>query len=144
MQRLVFVLSIACLVWIGSHASAQESAKVQVTIRIPAATPSFKDQRLVVMLYHNFPTQDDRGDKAVDRHIDAKFSHTKGADTLLTITLGEKAKLKREVQYSVNVSVFTRDSKQTHRGELEGRTGPFSVLTNGAPSKLTLQVRPVP
>ena len=143
MKRILLTIFASSLFLVGSDAGAQESAKVLVTIKISAKTPSFKDQRLVVMQYHNFPTQDDRGDKAVDRHIDAKFSHEQGKDTILTLTLGEKAMLNRRVQYSVNASVYDGGTR-THRGELDGTEAPFNVLTNGCPSKLTLEVRPVP
>ena len=67
---------------------------MQVNIKISKMTPLFTNQRLVVMLYHNHPTQPDRGKTGVDKHIDAKFSHTKGKETVLTVTLGEKTKLK--------------------------------------------------
>ena|ERR1022692_3750010 len=143
MNRLVLAISLCSLLMLGSAVSAQESAKVQVTIKISAKTPSFKDQRLVVMLYHDFPLQDDRGPKTVDKHIDTKFSHEKGKETVVTITLGEKAKLKRDVQYTVNVYVYD-GGKRTHFGELDGEQGPFNVLTNGRPSKLTLVVRAAP
>lgn len=140
MKRLSFALAIGSLLLSGSHVLAQTTAKVTVTITISKKVPSFTDQRLVVMLYHNFPNQDDRGDKAVDKHIDAKFSHEKGKDTIVTITLGDKAKLNREVQYRVNVSVFDKPGKCTHVGMIEGQPGPFNVVTNGAPSKLTVPV----
>jgi hypothetical protein len=144
MMRRFLAISMSTLVLCGSYANAQESAKVQITATIPATVASFTDQRLVISLAHNFPQQDDRGDRTVDRHIDAKFSHEKGKATLVTIHLGEKVKLNPGVQYFVTLSVFTRDSKSTHIAKMNGEEGPFPVLTNGSPSKVTLIVSPVP
>ena len=143
MKSFMLAISALSLFLFGSNAFAQETAKVQVSLTISDKTPSFKDHRLVISLYHDFPLQDDRGNRTVDRHIEAKFSHTKGTPTKLTVTLGEKVKLNPNVQYSVTLSVFTPDSKLTHIGAIDGEAGPFPVL-NGGPSRLTIIVRPAP
>jgi hypothetical protein len=142
MKHLSLALVAGSLLLTGSHAFAQSTAKATVTIIVPKNTPSFSDQRLVVMLTHNFPTQDDRGNRTVDKHIDTKFSHVKGKDTIVTLTLGDKVKLNGEVQYSVNVSVFDKASKCIYVGNIDDQSGPFPVVTNGAPLKLRIVVVP--
>ena len=144
MKRLAYAAPLGLLLLCASTAAAQETARVQVNIKISAKTPSFTAQRLVISLSHNFPLQDDRGDRTVDRHIDAKFSHQKGQATVLTVTLGEKVKLDRSVQYMVTVAFFDAASKITHIGEVDREPGPFVAITNGAPRKLTILVRPAP
>jgi len=126
-----------------SGAFAQETAKVQVTIKVPAKVASFKDQRLVVFLSHDNPLLgDDKRDTAVQRYVDKAFSHTKGRETVLTVTLGEKAKLNAKVQYAVTVSVFDAKSKRTHLGERDGQSLCL-VLTNGSPNRVSMDIRPV-
>ena len=142
MKHLSFALVVGSVLLSGSNALAQETAKVTITITISEKTPSFSDQRLVVMLYHDNPLEGDRGDTAVDRHIDAKFSHVVGKKTVATLTLGEKAKRKFDVEYSVSVTVFDKASKRTHLGEIDGNPGPFPVLTGGTPNKLAVVVNP--
>ena len=142
MKRLAF--AIPMLLCLASAASAQESAKVQLTLKISPKTASFKDQRLVVMLYHNHPLQDDRGLSAVDRFVDAKFSHQTGKETKLTVTVGEKAKFKSGVHYTLSVTVFDKANKVTHVGEIDGEGGPFTVLTTGSSNKLAIVLRPGP
>jgi hypothetical protein len=141
MNRWSLVLAGCVLGLTSPQAFAQETATVQVTLKIAKTTPSFKDLRLVVMLYHDHPLQDDRGLTTVDRYVDAKFAHQQGKDTVLTITVGAKAKLRKDVPYSVNVTVFDKASKLTHFSERDQGRGPFDVL-NGAPSKITVLVRP--
>jgi hypothetical protein len=143
MTRVALAILTICLILPGV-ARAQDTAKLQVTVKISAATPSFNDHRLVIMLYHNFPTQPDRPKKAVDKHVDQKFSHQKGTDTVLTFTLGEKAPLNSGVQYTASITVFDKASKTTHHGEIDERRGPFPVLTNGASNKLTVTLKPAP
>ena len=144
MKHLFFTVPI-CLLWMNCpSAIAQETAKVQISVKISGKVPSFKDQRLVIMLAHDYPQQDDRGDMAVDNYVDAKFSHTMGKETDLVITLGEKKSLNRNVLYFITLAVFTPQSKLTHEGVWNGVDGPVYVLTNGSPSKVTLLVRPVP
>jgi hypothetical protein len=143
MKRLSIAFTFGLILLLGSDAFAQESAKVQVTIKVPAKVASFKDQRLVIYLSHDNPLKgDDARDTPVDRHIDKTFSHMKGQETVLTLTLGEKAKLNTKVQYAVSVTVFDSRSKRTHIGERDGRS-PCQVLTNGSPNRITLIVRPV-
>ena len=144
MKRIAYAYPLASLLLCSSTALAQESARVQVSIKISAKTPSFSGQRLVVSLSHDFPLQDDRGDKTVDRHIDAKFSHQKGQDTVLMVTLGEKVKIDPSVHYMVTVAVFDAASKITHRGVKDGEPGPFYVINKGSPRKLALTVQPAP
>ena len=143
MNRWILAIPVGLLMLVGADARAQDSAKVQVTVKSSDKMPSFTNQRLVISLLHNFPKQDDRGNRTVDRYIDAQFSHEKGTPTVFTITLGENVKLNRAIGYFVTLSVFTRDSKLTHIGEINGDEGPFSVL-NGSPGKLTISVRPAP
>jgi hypothetical protein len=143
-MKKTLILSFVTLVALGANAVAQDSAQVQITVKISDKTPSFRDQRLVVMLYHDNPLQGDRGDTAVDRLIDRKFFHQQGQETVFKITLGEKARLKPGVQYTVNLTVFDGASNRTHVGEMNGATGPFRVITNGNPRDVTLTVRPVP
>src|SRR5260370_30348328 len=143
MKRLFIAITSGLILLPGSNAFAQESAKVQVTLKIPANVASFKDQRLVIYLSHDNPLKgDDARDTPVDRHIDKTFSHVKGQETVLTLTLGEKAKLNTKVQYAVSVTVFDSRSKRTHIGERDGRS-PCYVLTHGSPNRVTLVVRPV-
>jgi len=143
MKRTI-AATCGCLLLIAAPVVAQESAKVEVTVKIEAKTPSFKGQRLVVMLYHDHPRQPDRGNTGVASHVNKSFSHTQGSPSLFTITLGEDAKVDPAVQYTVNVTVFDVASNRTHHGELQGRSGPFGVLTNGAPNRLTLTLVPEP
>ena len=144
MLRSPFAIPLGLLLLCSSTATAQESARVQVNIKISAKTPSFSAQRLVISLAHNFPLQDDRGNKTVAQHIDAKFSHQKGKDTVLTVTLGENVKLNPNVEYMVSVAGFDAASKIAHIGEMGSEPGPFAVISNGAPRKLTITVRPAP
>lgn len=141
MKRLSIAITSGLILLLGSDAFAQESAKVQVTLRIPAKVASFEDRRLVIYLSHDNPLKgDDARDTPVDRHIDKKFSHTKGKETVFAVTLGEKAKLNTKVQYAVSANVFDPKSKRTHIGESDGLC---HVLTYGSPSRITLVVRPV-
>jgi hypothetical protein len=144
MKRLSIAITSGLILLVGSDAFAQEeSAKVQVTLKIPAKEASFKDQRLVIYLSHDNPLKgDDARDTPVDRHIDKTFSHTKGKETVLTLTLGEKAKLNTKLQYGVSVTVFDAKSKRTHIGESDGQSLCY-VLTYGSPDRVTLVVRPV-
>jgi hypothetical protein len=143
MKRLIIATTWAVILFLGSDAFAQESAKVQVTVKVPAKVVSFEDQRLVIYLSHDNPLKgDDARDTPVDRHIDKTFSHVKGQETVLTLTLGEKAKLNTNVQYAVSVNVFDPKSKRTHFGECDGRSL-CHVLTHGSPNRVTLEVRPV-
>jgi hypothetical protein len=142
MKRLFIAITPGLILLLGSDALAQESAKVQVTLKIPAKVASFKDQRLVVYLSHDNPLKgDDARDTPVDRHINKTFSHTKGKETVLTLTLGEKAKLNTKVQYTVSATVFDSKSKRTHIGESDGQSL-CRVLTNGSPNRVTFLVRP--
>jgi hypothetical protein len=138
MRFLAIALGITLL---GSNAFAQTTAKVQVTIKVPAKVASFKDYRLVVMLRHDHPSQDDRGLKTVDRINLATFSHTAGKDTLQTFTLGDKVKFNTEVNYSVSVVVFDAAGKRSHLGEKDGMDAEAMVLTNGSPDRVTMIVR---
>jgi hypothetical protein len=143
MKRLFMAATSGLILLLGTDAFAQESAKVEVTVKVPATVASFKDQRLVIYLSHDNPQKgDDARDTPVDRHIDKTFSHKKGQETVLTLTLGEKAKLNRNVQYAVSVTVFDPKSKRTHIGECDGRSLCY-VLTHGSPSRIPLVVRPV-
>jgi hypothetical protein len=142
MKRLFIAITVGSIFVLGSDAVAQETAKVQVTVKIPAKVASFKDQRLVIFLSHDNPLLgDDKRDTAVDRRVDKAFSHTKGRETVLTLTLGEKAKLNPKVQYAVSVTVFDTKSKRTHIGEIDGQSLGY-VLTNGSPNRVTLMLRP--
>jgi hypothetical protein len=143
MKGWFFAIPVCSVLFFSADACAQESAKVQITVTISAQTLSFTDQRLVISLFHDFPLQDDRGNRTVDRHIDAKFSHQKGKATVVTVTLGEKVKRNPGVQYFVDVSVFTKDSKLTHTAEFNGSEGPFPVFNGGSPRKVMLTVRPI-
>jgi hypothetical protein len=129
---------------VGSEATAQDTAKVKITIKVSDKTPSFTNRRLVVMLYHNHPLQEDRGPTAVDRYIDVHFSHEKGTETVIKLILGENAKLKSDVQYTVTANLFQGLSTITHVSECEHENGPFRVLTYGHPRKITLELRPAP
>ncbi len=141
MVRLFVAMAAGTTFLLGSSVFAQDSAKVQVTIKISDKTPSFKGQRLVVMLYHDHPNQPDRGKSAVANHIDTKFSHRQGSETVVTVTLGENVKVKPSLNYSVNVAVFNED-KLTHISERKGARGPFGVLTNGSPAQIAVLIRP--
>jgi hypothetical protein len=143
MKYVSYALTVCLSVAFCSPLAAQESPKTEITVRISDATPSFKNQRLVVMLHHTNPLQPDRGPTAVDRHVDAAFSHEQGTETVLTITLGEKAQLKRGVQYFVNVSVFD-GGRITHVTERNGRTGPVDVPAGDGSFKIALSLRPAP
>jgi hypothetical protein len=141
MKRLSIAITFGLILLVGSDAFAQESAKVEVTLKIPAKVASFKDQRLVVYLSHDNPLKgDDARDTPVDRHIDKTFSHTKGTETVLTLTLGEKAKLSTTVHYAVTATVFDPKCKRTHIGERDGQSLCY-VLTYGSPDRATLVVR---
>jgi hypothetical protein len=142
MKSLCFAASTCGLLLAASSTFAQDSAAVKIQLKISPRTPSFSDQRLVVTLYHDVPGQEDRGSRTVDRYVNATFSHQTGQETVVTITLGDRAKLNRDVQYTVNATVFTPQSQPTLVGDLNGQGGPFMVLTNGAPNKLTLQLNP--
>ncbi|MBI1832151.1 MAG: hypothetical protein HYR84_11955 [Planctomycetes bacterium] len=144
MHRLLFTIALCSLLGLGASAAAQESPKVQVTLKIPAKTPSFQNLRLVATLSHNHPAQPDRGKRTVASHVDAKFSHQQGKETVVTIQLGNDVKLNREVQYFVLLNVFDSASKRTHVGEMDGRAGPFGVVTNEQPRALMLILRPTP
>ena len=144
MKRLTLLFSVCSLLVFCLDVRAQETAKVQISATIPAKVESFTDQRLVIALTHDFPKQRDRGKRTVDRHIDAKFSHEKGKDTVVMITLGEKANLDPGVQYFVTLSIFSRDNKSMYIAKMNGADGPFFVLTNGSPSKVALIVSPLP
>jgi hypothetical protein len=143
MRRLFCAIVIAVLWLDGPIAHAQNVAKVQVTAVISDKVPSFKDQRLVISLAHDFPLQDDRGNKTVDRHINAKFSHEQGTATVVTMILGEKVKLNPGVHYFVTLSVFGPANKVTHVATREDQSTQFPVITFGSPSQLKLTVRPV-
>src|SRR6516164_8777651 len=103
-MKCLFIATMSGLILLlGSDAFAQESAKVQVTVKVPAKVASFKDQRLVIYLSHDNPQKgDDARDTSVDRHVDKTFSHIKGQETVLTVTLGDKTRLNTKVQYAVN------------------------------------------
>jgi hypothetical protein len=143
MKPLSIAITFGLIFLVGSDGFAQESAKVEVTLKIPAKVASFKDQRLVVYLSHDNPLKgDDARDTPVDRHIDKTFSHTKGTETVLTLTLGEKAKLTTTVHYAVTATVFDPKCKRTHIGERDGQSLCY-VLTYGSPDRATLVIRPV-
>jgi hypothetical protein len=146
MKSLLPVLALGVVALLGdtSSARAQAPATVRVTIEIAPQVPSFSQKRLVVMLAHDDSQAGDRGLKAVDRHVDANFSHQQGNRTTLTITLGAKAKLKNNVQYYINGNVFDGPSKLICRAEHRKQAGPFLVLTGGAPSQITLTLQPAP
>ena len=140
MKRLFVSLPLVFFGLSAGAVHAQESAKVQITIKISDKEASFTNQRLVVTLVHDFPLDQDRGPRTVASHVDAQFSHRKGKETVLKITLGDNVKMDPDVQYFVNLSVFTPDSKRTHHGEIDGDNGPFRVITNDSPRALTLSV----
>ena len=142
MKRLSVFFVLLATGLVASSAAAQEAPKVYLTIKVSSKVASFNNQRLVVMLYHNHPNQDDRGLTAVDRYIDQSFSHQKGRESVVKVLLGDRAKLRTDVQYSVNVTVFQGLGTITHLGEFDGVPGPISVITNGHPSKLTFDLRP--
>jgi hypothetical protein len=139
----VLALGLAGLLADTSPVRAQ-TATVRVTIEIAPQVPSFSEKRLVVMLAYDDYQAGDRGLKAVDRHIILKFSHQAGNKTTVTVTLGAKAKLKTDMQYFVNGTVFDGPSKLICRAEDRKRVGPFPVLTGGAPSQITLTLQPAP
>lgn len=143
MKRLAIAISAGLVLMAGGDLFAQETAKVQVTIKVPAKVASFTHHRLVIMLYHDHPTQADRGKTGVDRHVDQVFSHKNGQDTVLTLDLGDRAKVNRKVQYSVTAALFNATGKSTHVGDKDGQRGPCNVLTNGAPNRVLLIVRPL-
>ena len=140
MRWSTLLFSLGALVACAPSVSAQDRAKVDVTIKIPAKTQSFTNLRLVVMLYHNDLNEDERR-VAVDRYIDAKFAHTQGKETVVKVTLGQNAALKPNLQYTLTATVFQGGSKRTHFSECDGREGPFVVLSDGR-TKINLVLRP--
>ena len=60
MKHLIMLASCVSVAMFSANASAQESPRVQITIKISDKTPSFSNHRLVVALTHNHPLQDDR------------------------------------------------------------------------------------
>ncbi|MSQ94309.1 MAG: hypothetical protein EXR98_07105 [Gemmataceae bacterium] len=141
MPQLVVVIA-ACL-FAHSTLLAQESAKVNITVQIPAKADSFKDQQLEVLLFEYDPRIADKAATQLDKHLLKTFAHTTGKETRQEITLGEKTKVDAKMRYYVTVFVLDSTGKRTHIGEKDGKSGLCNVLTNGNPSKVTSIVRSV-
>ena len=127
----------------SSLARAQESAKVQATVQVPAKLDSFKDQQLELLLYEFDPRIAGKKATQIDKHLNKTFSHATGKDTAVEITLGAKATINPKMRYYITVFVLDAGGKRTHIGEKDGKAGLCLVLTDGNPSKVTTIARPV-
>jgi hypothetical protein len=143
MKRFAFALAAGLMALAGSSVSAQESAKVTVTVKIPAKVASFSNQKLEVLLLQEDPAVE-KGPFFAAKFVNPSFSHITGKETKLEIVLGEKVKITPRMQYTI--SVYVLDSKTNKRlliGERDGQSGPCIVLTRGASNKATMIVTPV-
>ena len=143
MKRFACALAASWMALAGAPVGAQESAKVTVTVKVPAKVASFSNQKLEVLLLQEDPAVE-KGPFFAAKYVNPSFSHTAGKETKLEIVVGDKAKVTPRMQYTI--SVYVLDSKTNKRlliGERDGESGPCIVLTRGASNKATMIVAPV-
>lgn len=135
----LFVIASALPVF----AADGDSAKITGTIAAPKALKSFDKLTLEVRLYEYDPGIADKAADLVDKLEVKDFSHAEGKETVETIELGAKAKIKPGMSYYV--TVFVLDGKdRTHIGDLAHAPDGFAkVLTNGGPRAIRGTLRPV-
>jgi hypothetical protein len=120
-------------------------SKLQVDLVIPAGVASFEGLQLELQLWEYDPLLADAKAMLFDEQKVKNFLHTKGKETRMSYTLGEKAnggKTNDRRRYYLTV-FLTQDAKRTHIGEKDGKPGLCNVLTDGNPNKVTMVVREV-
>jgi hypothetical protein len=120
-------------------------SKLEVEIVVPAELASIEKQQLEISLFEFDPRIADKPADLFDSKKEAVFAHTKGKETKMTFTLGDKVNNgKTNANKSYYVTVFVlKDGKRTHIGEKDGKSGLTKVLTNGQPNKVTMILREV-
>jgi len=123
-------------------AADDDSARITGTVAAQKDLKSFEKLVLEVRLYEYDPRIADKAAELVDKLEVKNFSHTEGKETVETIELGAKAKLKPGKSYYV--TVFVLDGKdRTHIGDLAHAKGFAKVLTNGEPREIKGTLRSV-
>ncbi len=138
---MIRMTSIAVGLFLASAAAqAQQSAKFQVTVRVPAALESFQSSRLVAVLAREDLSGEGR-DFVVDRTINEKIAHVKGKETIIKLTVGANAKLTPGANHKLTVIVFSPTSQRTHIADREGSFGPIFLTTGNWPTNVNVVLR---
>lgn len=115
---------------------------VRGTVLIPGKIGSFKQHTLEIKLWEYDPFLADVGAKLIDRFQVEKYQHQDGQETATPFTIGTQLDPRKNRRYYITVFVL-KDSKRTHIGEKDGKSGLCNVLTHGNPTTVKIIARPV-
>jgi hypothetical protein len=135
----VVVSAASCLAALGAE-TRSETAKVDVTCRVPKAVASFSGT-LVLRLYKIHPMIADKAADLVDTVEVKNFSHTEGVDTQKAFVVGAQAILDPAMKYYITCMVLDAKGTRTHMGESPDRQSSWKVLTQGNPNQAGFTVR---
>lgn len=121
--------------------AAQDTAKVTGTFVVPKDVASFDRRVVEIHLFKIHPLLADKAAEVVEKLEIKDFSHTKGTETKKEFVVGAKAQLEKDMKYYLTL-FFLKDGQRTHMGQVPGKFL-CTVLTQGEPCSVTLQVRPV-
>lgn len=140
MFGLFLVVSIA-MVPTATSQEEKDTAKVTGTFHLSKELESFDGRVVEILLFKIHPLLADAPADLVEKVELKNFTHTQGAETKKEFVIGSKAKLEKDKKYYLTLFIL-KDGKRTHMGEVPGKFL-CTVLTNGEPNKVTLQVRAV-
>lgn len=148
-MRMLF-RSFAAICWLFSAvalvavaAEDKPSTKVEGTFVIPKEVPSFEGRLVEIHLFKYDPQIADKAADLVERVEIKDFSHTQGKVTKKDFAIGAKGTLEPEMSYYVTLFILQKEQR-THIGKCEhSKQFLCEVLTNGAPSRISLNVREV-
>jgi hypothetical protein len=139
---LVSVLLVLPGTGIGSG-EKQGSTRVEGLLVVPAEVPSFAGRVVEIRLYKFDLRLADKAADLVEKLEIKDFSHQTGTETKRGFVIGDKRKLEARMSYYLTLFLLDQ-GKRTHIGECRHARGNLCrVLTDGNPSRVTLDVRPV-
>lgn len=146
MRTLVMLsLSLLISVVLVSTAASQEgkegTAKVTGTFVLPKEVESFDGRLVEIRLYKIHPQLADAPADLVEKVEFKDFAHIQGTETKSEFVVGTKAKLEPNLKYYLTLFIL-KDSQRTHMGGVPGKFL-CTVLTNGEPNKVTMNVKAV-
>ena len=119
----------------------KDTSKVTGTFVLPKELDSFDGRVVEILLFKIHPLLADAPADQVEKVEFKDFTHTKGTETKKVFVIGAKAKLENDKKYYITLFIL-KDGKRTHMGEVPGKFL-CTVLTNGEPNKVTLNVKAV-
>jgi hypothetical protein len=137
----LFFLVLTVTVPTATSQEEKDTAKVTGTFHLPKELESFDGRIVEILLFKIHPLLADAPADLVEKVELKNFTHTQGTETKQEFVIGSKAKLEKDKKYYLTLFIL-KDGKRTHMGEVPGKFL-CTVLTNGEPNKVALQVKAV-